>query len=196
MRVFLDMDGVLVNFVDGALELHGVRPEDTGLQTTEAYNHIIPHGRQGNGDLAEALSLSRNKFYGPMGEDFWAKLRPTRWAHGLVKFVCQYFGEENVGILTSPILTAGCREGKTRWLREHFPQLERRFFVGTDKAFCASPDHILIDDRDKAIKPFTDAGGFAYLWPTSCNRLWKLKEDPLGAVIERIQARHQPVNDR
>jgi len=52
---------------------------------------------------------------------------------------------------------------------EHFPQFQRRFLFGPAKAFCASPERVLIDDYDGNVDKFRAAGGHAILVPQSYN---------------------------
>ena len=48
--------------------------------------------------------------------------------------------------------------------------------VGADKHEYAAPNHILIDDRDKAILPWREAGGIGILHTSANDTIAQLKE--------------------
>lgn len=147
-RCLLDMDGVLVNFNDGACRLHGVE---------NPYRYPANHGKYGIEDL---IGISRTRFYAPMGFEFWASLDPMPECFEIVKMVEDTFGHENVCILTKPILTYGCHDGKKEWLRQHLPRYFDQCLVGKPKQFCSStvPESWLIDDSEDNIKAFKKFG--------------------------------------
>lgn len=171
-RCLVDCDGVLVRFVEGACDLHR-RPNP--------YDDPANWGRYG---VEELLGISRNDFFGPLGEDFWAGLRPTAECFEIVGAAEEVFGPENVCVMTSPVRTAGCAEGKIRWLRRHLPQFSRRFLIGPEKQFAASPRAWLIDDSDENVDKFRRWGGNAYLVPRPWNSAHG-QAAPTGRIIWR-----------
>ncbi len=172
----LDMDGVLVDFVGGACRHFGV-----------ASPYHDPKNL-GQSRLYELLSLSKEELYAPLGEEFWANLEPTAECFVIVDMVQRHFGRDRVCILTSPISTHGCYEGKMRWLRRHLPQFSRRFLVGPVKEFAAGPHRWLVDDSDSNIDAFVhpDWGGRAVQVPRPWNRLHHLAGCVLPSMVRDL----------
>lgn len=115
-----------------------------------------------------------------MGFKFWKNLSPLPWMHDVVGILEAEFGEEHICILTSPVRTDGCIDGKIAWIRHYLPQYRRRFLVGPPKEFCASPRHALVDDHEPNAVKFVEAGGHALLFPAPWNR--RFKEEPVAAL--------------
>ena len=130
--------------------------------------------------LSTLWSMSRQALWGPLGFDFWANLEPLPWAHELVDLLAEKVGMENICILTSPIKTDGCVQGKRYYIKKHFPQFEEQSLIGRPKHFCAGPTHALIDDHDGNIKRFAKAGGQTFLFPAPYNE--RFKEHPIPAL--------------
>lgn len=151
---YLDMDGVLVDFVNGALYEHAV---------------TIPEGDV-QWDFNKQLNIPDPEFWGPFGRSFWANLDWTREGALLLNALEYEFGTDHIVILSSPCGTPGCAEGKLDWIKKHIPQYKRQFLFGPAKHLCASPSHILIDDSDSNVEKFRMYGGHACLVPRSWNK--------------------------
>lgn len=165
----LDVDGVLADFVAGACEVHNAEYPYTHPQNMGIY------------EMEGLIGLTSIEFMAPMSKDFWAGLKPTQDAHEIVKMVESKFGPENVALLTKPVPTPGCLEGKELWIRHHFPQFLNRFLIGSArKSFCAHENSVLIDDHEKNVKEFADAGGRGFLMPAPWN--WKYNLPRLGEL--------------
>lgn len=154
MHCMLDMDGVLVNFVEGAMKTHG---------------KWIRRG-QVKWDFHVQLGIPDKKFWDPFGYDFWSNLEWHEEGHKLLDELTKLFGLENIVILTSPCATQGCADGKIAWIKKNIPQFKRRFLIGSVKHMCASPKHILIDDHDLNVEKFEQHGGHTELVPRSWNK--------------------------
>lgn len=171
MRCFVDMDGVLVDFVGGALKLLGRTVDDWP---------------PGEFNMAKVLDMPRHEFWGALsGAEFWSSLRPTREAHALMATLETTFGSWELCILSSPTADPQCLSGKARWLDRCLPEYRRRFLFGPEKRFCAGPDCLLIDDADQNVDSFRAAGGCAILFPRPWNRLHWVA-DPLAYVTDCI----------
>jgi len=138
-QVFLDLDGVLVDFISGACKHHGV---------TNPYLNPVNHGQV---DLAPLLGMSNEAFWGGMGYDFWANLPWLDTGREILKAIYAYVPIERITILTSPIQTPGCAEGKIAWIKNNLYAFRRKFFVGPPKEVIAAPGKLLIDDFDKNV---------------------------------------------
>lgn len=175
MIVFLDMDGVLVDFPHGVASLFGIEKS-----LVEA-----------NGDnVNEAAGVSREELWRRIrsaGQGWWESLPPYPWAQRLVS-ACERVGD--VYVATSPPASAiSAASGKLAWLRRHLPKVYsgRRFFVGTHKYLLAGPGRVLVDDNMRKCTAFADAGGQAVLFP----RPWNAAHLPPGAdpwkLVEGIE---------
>ncbi len=166
IKCFLDMDGVIVDFVGGACKLHGIP------------NPYPKH--KGIWDFVELLDMSAKDFWAPMGEDFWANLEPTPDYERILAHTVNKFGEDNICILTSPCATAGCIEGKKKWIKKHL-KLKHVLF-GSSKHFLARPDAVLIDDAEHNVDPFVQHGGKGILLP----RMWNKKHNISELAVEHL----------
>lgn len=151
---FLDLDGVLVDFVGGALKLHG---------------RELPY-EQTEWNFQHQLGIPAEEFWPPMGHDFWAGLEWTADGKEILAGLEDIF--ETIVILTSPIDTPGAVEGKMAWIRREMPAYTRRFFVGPPKQTIASETKLLIDDHTDNVSLWRAAGGPAVLVP----RPWNIAE--------------------
>lgn len=149
----LDLDGCLVNFVKGAMELHKVE--------------VKP--REVIYDFWKQMGLEANAFWSPLGRDFWANLEWTVEGEALLKMLEDRF-KDNLFILSSPCETDGCLQGKYDWVKKHMPKYRRKCFFGASKFAFASERHLLIDDMDYNCDKFYDAGGSVITVPRPWNR--------------------------
>ena len=155
-RIFLDMDGVLADFEKGVSELLGV-----DISNNEQGHYVYDD----NKEELTAKHLFRN--LEPM---------PDMWK--LLGFV------NNLGIHTEVLSAAGSinREivvnDKVDWVKEHVHPywITTCTFNGSQKAAFAHPKAILIDDRDKNINDWIDAGGIGILHTSAEDTINKLNE--------------------
>jgi hypothetical protein len=155
---FLDLDGVLVDFVGGALAAHGRTLPIADVR----WDFCTQIGFRGVDDPA---------FWAPLGYDFWANLGWHADGRAIVGTVDRLF-EGQVALLTSPCDTLGCAEGKREWVRRHLPEFSQRLLIGTSKHLVAGPGKVLVDDHDANVAAFRCGGGRAVLvprpWNTRC----------------------------
>jgi len=173
-RIFVDMDGVLSDFVSAALQLHG------RLDALEGWP-------PGVWDMPRVVGMSSADFWGRIarrGEDFWAKLRPYPWADELIRLVQEF---APFTILSSPSNQPSCLSGKMVWLQKQFSPAFRDFLIGPPKYLCAKPGVVLIDDSDDNIARFRQHGGEAILFPQPWNANHALTSDRLAYVREQLE---------
>lgn len=159
-RVFLDMDGVLCDFMGGVLQLFNLEPAE-----------VYKSWPRGEYDFAKVLNVSKNEVWkriNSAGPNFWTNLQPCAEMELLLEMLKRHHLPFTV--LTSPSLDPGCAEGKIRWLQKIFGRHFRDYFVGPQKELLAAPGRLLIDDCDKNVDKFLDAGGDAIPWPRPWNR--------------------------
>lgn len=157
MICFLDMDGILTDFVSAACKAHG-----------KDYPKVF----NGYG-LPEALGMEDNSFFWEKfcTEDFWANLDWMPDGQKILELVESTFND--ICIMTSPTRNPRCASGKLIWIEKHIPQYYRKYFIGPRKWLAASPNKILIDDSDRNIKNFKLCGGSGILVP----RIWNENKD-------------------
>ena len=163
-KCFLDMDGVLCDWVGAACEFLGV-------QSPYKTNPAVC----GQWDLLQHLGMTpkqKDAFWDNINHaEFWADLEIMPEAHAIVDLLNDYFGRHNVCILSSPGHMEYCMPGKVRWLREHFPKFanNNQYLFGKGKEFCAHPGMVLIDDFNRNVDAFREHGGIAFLVPRPWN---------------------------
>jgi hypothetical protein len=150
---YLDLDGVLVNFVKGALALH---------------DRFLPMSQVRWG-FNDQLGIPWKEFIAPMGHDFWAGLEWTPEGKKFLGHVENIFSPENLVLLSSPIPTRGSADGKIAWVEREMPRYKRQYLLGTGKDLAACSTKILIDDRQENVDDFVKAGGHAILVPRPWN---------------------------
>jgi len=186
-RIFLDLDGVLADWLSPAVRAHGRDPDEV-LAAWPASTY----------DLAEVLGVSTNALWKPIhaqGAAFWEQLEPYPWVHDMVRG-CQEFAPTT--ILTSPSLDPMAAAGKVAWMQRVLGRDFRDFLIGPDKPSCARPGAVLIDDRDSGCEAFIAAGGHAVVFPQPWNSLRSLAlatgprtisaDGPWGFVLHELHA--------
>jgi 5'(3')-deoxyribonucleotidase len=137
MKLYVDMDGTLVDFV----------------------THITEHDFWRK-DKPDKVDWDKVIAEGPA---FWSKMN---WFPGAENAFARLMeldekGKLDLFILSSIDFEEGI-EGKRQWIQKKtaFP-LDKAIFVTEpeDKARYAAPDSWLIDDRKKSLEPFVAAGG-------------------------------------
>lgn len=171
-QCLLDMDGVIADFMGQLCKYHN-RPSP-----------YLDAANYGVWDTETLWGITVKEFWAPIKEDsehFWKTIPKTPEADEIVRLATQYFGEENIAILTAPSDDEGAVPGKRKWMKKHFPQFEKRMIFGSAKEFLAAPYRTLIDDRDKNVEAFRKAGGKAILLP----RLWN-SEHMFSDITDQI----------
>lgn len=146
--VFMDLDGVLADFVGGVLDQHG--RTDIPISSVRW-------------NLEDQLGITAEQLWADKGFDFWYYLDPLPDGMELLRRVEALVGLDKVGILSSPCDTEGCRDGKQQWVNKHLPQYRKRLFLGSAKELFAGPTKILVDDYDGNAQKFYQAGGWSVL---------------------------------
>lgn len=165
-KVFLDMDGVLVDFISGALEVFSVPYKSKAdfmlnINTWE--------------DLPRALGVSEQVFYSVMGKlsyEFWLTLAPLKDTDRLncENIVRCLTNSDKVDtyILTTAV-SSNSAKGKIMWVEAHLPHLADKVITAKTKAAVAGPGKVLIDDRPRNIEEWEAAGGTGLLYPQDYN---------------------------
>lgn len=169
MRVLLDLDGCLCDFVNAACRMHS--QPNPYLLDKEFHGY----------DFVPRLDISNIKFWKLLDRQFWANLEWMSDGKKILTHLEERFGPENICILSSPCLTEGCVDGKIDWIRRELPGYMRRFLIGPDKNWCANSRTLLVDDREDNVNSFLEAGGQCILIP----RPWNSRHsDDVMATLE------------
>jgi hypothetical protein len=131
-RLFLDADGVLADFDEGAKRLLGMAP-----RAFEA-----KHGRR---EFWKRLTKAKN-FYGTLPE-----MPDVRRLFDAVKHL-------KPTILTGLPLGNWAAPQKVRWAAEHFPGVPIITCMARDKAKHMRPGDVLVDDRENHRAAYEAAG--------------------------------------
>jgi hypothetical protein len=138
-KIFLDMDGVLVNFDEQFKELTGQYPKDYESTHTP------------------------DEFWGEIdgaGVGFW---RGMKWMPGGEALYNRASQLDHV-LLSSPSRSEVSKIGKRLWRRDKTPNTKLILARSYNKKNYAAPNHILIDDREDNIQQWVSAGGIGILY--------------------------------
>jgi 5'(3')-deoxyribonucleotidase len=157
--VYLDMDGVLVDLMDGIAKMLDVEvaPFYGPLHDSwEAVSVVLKHvtGEEWTEERLMATIAER-------GLDFWIGLRKYPWADELLA-LCEGFAP--TVLMTSPAHLPVAAAGKMEWIFKNFPHVER-YSITSCKHHLSRPDAVLIDDSVEFCEKFREHGGVAYLFP-------------------------------
>lgn len=190
--VFLDMDGVLVDFVSSALFVHQqqVNPDsqvDKPVFDAELCLHEWPAGEW---DIVNVLGSDADEFWEMIHTwregAFWSSLSPYPWAKQLVD-AAKKLGA--VRLLTSPADHATSYSGKKATADCHFGDVP--LHMCGEKYLVSAPGRLLIDDNDKNVEQWREAGGPAILFPQIWNKNHEWKDSPMvyvGMEMEKLRA--------
>lgn len=160
MKILLDMDGVLVNFVKGVCALHNMQCP-TDVVSYDIWKH---RAFQNNGityeDTVEAIRNVGAKV-------FWEMLTPYDETTELMSVL--YGTGLGIQIITTPMRQVPSYYGKKAWLRKYHPELSHKVIFTDNKYWYANDATILIDDKDDNVIAFRKSGGHAILYPQSWN---------------------------
>ena len=176
-QILLDMDGVLVDFLSGAIECLN-RDYNRNI-TIEQY--AAEFSQWGTYDY---YGISVKEFWDSIDStpDFWYNLKPMPWCG-------QLYDELNKGgeitVITSPSLDPSCAMQKLQWLDRYLNIKSDAVFIGSRKYLMAG-NGILIDDYNKNVEKFKEAGGEAILVPSNWNTNNLTFEIILNAILNRI----------
>ena len=150
-KLYCDMDGVIVDFEHG-------------------YNRLT--GRDAPGFSSP---YDKNEFWSAItkaGAEFWADLEWMPDGQQLWDYIKQY----NPKLLTAPSMDPSSKEGKLQWINKHIPGTKAIFKQAKYKQELASPNAILIDDREDNIERWIEAGGIGIRHTSASSTIKKLKQ--------------------
>lgn len=157
-KLFCDLDGVLCDFVAGVRRLYPTYTEEQYESNPkfrkEMWDKVKEHAKQGG--------------------ELWKDLDPMPDAHQL----WNYIKPHDPIILTATgtgVPSAG--EQKKHWVKSYLGNNPVILVpAAKDKQKYAARNHVLIDDKKKAIDPWVAAGGIGILHTSAANTIEQLKK--------------------
>ena len=176
-EIYLDMDGVCVDFIGAAMAAQGYDPQKMLADWRALHpGSLYPEALMGKPALDFFTHDNLNT------REFWATLVPYRW------FETLYFELGRLGhvvFLTAPTSAPGCVSGKHEWLINQFGTDFSEFIFTRHKDRLAHANAYLVDDMPFNIAPFSTRNGHGVLFPQIWNELSQIT-DPVGHVIESM----------
>ena len=168
MIVYLDMDGVLVNFVDRLLTACDSNLTHDDITRWEIHTHL----GMTNEAMWERIDDCGEKFWSDMPEYLWTKyLFESIKARG-----------HRIYILTDPCGSPMACAGKIKWIQKNLGR-DEEWVLTKHKHLLAKPRTLLIDDYEKNTQRFMNSGGQSLLFPQPWNEKRDLKwEKPTDRV--------------
>ena len=158
-KIFCDLDGVLADFVSGVSKLIPDY-DDTKYQQDPKYRK----------KMWKAVSE-----YTKNGGKLWGELDTMPDAMVLWDYISKYDTTEILTATGDPKYGAG--EQKHEWVSKNLGNVKTNIVrQSKEKAQYAAPNHILIDDMQKSIGPWEQAGGIGILHTSAADTINKLKK--------------------
>lgn len=170
LKILLDMDGVLCDFIGGYFKRN---------------SHIPMPNPWPAGVWDLRVAMPGIEFSMELPKAFWSDLDWMPDGQLILSTLTEEVGGENICILSScdvPNVGAACT-GKMEWMQKHTPQFGKRYLFGPDKRFCAHTGAVLIDDKDENVDNFRADGGHAILVPRLWNSSHHRTNVPIDAYI-------------
>lgn len=174
-HIYLDMDGVLVDWIGGLCDLLGLNRENVinewppGVDTETALNLNVDHMWN---------LVNRHGF------DWWANLNPLETNGHLFALLTETTA--SISILTSPDNSIYASSGKILWINNNLSQFENRIDLSSNKERLSKPGTLLIDDKDCNCERFREEGGHAVLFPQPWNKKHDFSGRPLASVKHQL----------
>jgi len=170
--VFLDMDGVITDFVGEVNKRMGI-PKET-IPSKWAW--------------VEDFGYTLDQVNSWCTTEFWANLEWMPDGHDIMRLITQAFKPEQIYLLTTPMPNPESYTGKALWVQKHLPEYSKRLIVtSAPKSLFAQPDTLLFDDKDENVEGFSRAGGYGLLVPRPWNVDYGMAEYTTQIVKERLE---------
>ena len=150
--IYLDIDGVIADFDKRFTELAGMGPRE----------YESSFGREKFWDFID------NK----IGVKFWTGIEWMPEGKKLYDFVKQFDHK----LLSAPSRNDASKIGKRMWVKKNTPGTQLILAAAVNKQNYADKSNILIDDREKNIQQWKDAGGIGILFKSTDQVIDELKK--------------------
>lgn len=171
--IYCDLDGVIANFVEGAIEATGLPIVHDDVNQWDFFK---PH-------------MTAEDFWSRIHAQscFWEDLPVYPWAHELVEAL-RGFGE--VVYCSDPSHDDEAATGKIKWLKRHgFVEPHGKNYILMAQKWRLAANHsYLVDDSHKNCTDFALAGNGTFnVFPQRWNTFWAPDlADPVRTVVNRF----------
>ena len=148
-KIYCDMDGVLVDFEGGYEKLTGIDLKGEFKKGDDFWDPIKVAG----------VGFWAGLKWMPDGQKLWDYIKPLK-----------------PEILSAPSREESSRIGKAVWVKYKLPGTKLILRYAKQKQQLATPESILIDDRQINIDQWEAAGGIGILHTSADNTISQLKE--------------------
>lgn len=187
--IYVDMDGVLTDFVGKVADVFGISKEQLEFDLWNYKTYSIP----------EVLDMTPNEFWSKIKEQgiwFWDTMARYDWADDLLR-ECN-IKDAQIYICSSPGYMPQAAYGKLLWMQRNLHPGFRNFVLTGQKHLLAREDRItiLIDDSRDNVSKFERYGGKAILFPQPWNTFEELpsREERLPFVKQQLIKLLEDVN--
>lgn len=175
-RIYLDMDGVLADWMVAVCRLYGRTWQDVMKVWAPGQGHSI---HKPLNITAEELEHAIDH----VDDSFWLDIPIFPWARSLYH-ICRDIAP--TCIVTKPPRGFKTAHLKAAWLRQLFGPEFNDFFLGSEKHFFAAPGHVLVDDSEQNCALFREHGGKAVLFPQYLNSNHMLRQRAPQYAVDRL----------
>lgn len=188
IKIFFDMDGVLVDFAGGVVEvlqqvledgdtsrrqfrrLINYEGPDRQEPITAAFLEEITGIKDAKGERTKWMKRINDAVFavvGSGGHAYWSSLPSLPGYQQMIEHAQELVGVENVYVCTAPVQdkTGGCESGKRQWIADNTTIPANQVYVTEDKPSVLNDftdeTCILIDDRTKYCNAWKSGGGIA-----------------------------------
>lgn len=172
--VYLDMDGVLVDWFEGVREFVG-KPQSYHQRfhdDPDSFDEDTVNALYGESEIRK-INFDRPP-------EFWVNLKKFSWADKLINALKK---EYEVVFFSSPGDNPNSAQGKVIWQLKYHPDIP--LILGKHKHLAAAKNKVLIDDNKRKIASFNLYGGYTIKWPSQF-ALFKLSEESIDAFIKTV----------
>ena len=206
-RIYCDMDGVLVNLVQGIIDGAGFNIADDDVKQRTALFNIMNSSQMWESFKGKSPAHDEvlDKMFDLMQDnaEFWADLPPTSDAQALWDIISPY----DPFVLSMPWKNKktnkydeDCKLGKRMWFmgrKISNPPPQSRILLVGDKGTpykeayayntAMKSPNILIDDMPRFLGPWEDAGGYA-IHHTSAANTGKLLDEAIAYILSKKES--------
>ncbi len=171
--VYLDMDGVITDFVGGVCRAFNKSNPYPALTRDYTFWNAWPE-------------VSTKDVDAICNQEFWHNLEWVHDGRDILRAIMGTLGLEKVYLLTQPMPNLESASGKMMWVNNNLPIYLKRTIITTmdvPKSLLAKPDTLLIDDKDENVKEFVKAGGYGIL----INRPWNKGYERADHTVEDLE---------
>ena len=177
-EIYLDMDGVCVDFLGAAMTTQGYDAKEYFKRWLHDYpGELFPEKLMGK----TPVEFFNHPHLSTV--EFWSKLVPFNWFEDLYSELSRV---GHVIFLTAPVSAPGCVQGKHQWLINQFGNDFHEFIFTRHKERLAHANAYLVDDMPFNIEPFMNRAGHGLLFP----QIWNAHagiDNPVAHIIEKLE---------